>query len=330
MITRNFTLREETVDIFSLSKHFLVDSMGYLRPDDLYISGLAELGPTKRPIITEDMKYVTSPDLIDALKELGVKEVDVLVLDGANQNDLLKIINFESRPMYRGSKSLLYKTIKTLQHHLWNTDEGKEWYKQIHGDDINEKIGTLVGYKKSTISRIKSIGDNDFTYLEQVDDVDTEMTLRRAEEILDGERRLNERNDNYSGRLDSNGNAVKPTDDESREQDAKEPKPDVEQNNKKSAHKPKPATKPLFNINLHGFNVDLGSYGCYALDCSSGNTIMKCNDRFAGIVNVSPQKSNNPDEGVKFIIQEANNAGWSFQVVARGISKLLKEQEVES
>ena len=120
------------MNIASLKNHILVESMGYLKPDDLYISDVEALGIYKRPIVTEDNFVLTLPDYIDAARKLGVTDIEVLVIIGATSNDLIRLINFESRPWYRASKSLLYKAIKVLQKHLWNTAEGNNgashWY----------------------------------------------------------------------------------------------------------------------------------------------------------------------------------------------------------
>jgi len=56
---------------------------------------------------------------------------------------------------------------------------------------------------------------------------------------------------------------------------------------------------------------------------------MLCNDRLMGTVSINADKNNNPDEGLHYIIQNAEE-GWSFHVIAKSLNKLIKKQGVSN
>ena len=345
MIRPKFTFKQTTIKLALLKKHKLVDEMGYLKPDELYVSQLSEILLQKYPIVTEDLYYLTQPDFIEAMLALGADEIEVLVITGATINDLMKIINFESRPWYRASKSLLYKTVKTLQNHFWNTTEGKAWKECLPGDDINEVIGALVGYSKSTISNIKFIGDRDYALLDKIDDPDEDMTLTRARLLIEQGETMDRKKDNYSEFNDEKGEDE--LDDEDEDVDGTTPEEpemrpgtpgpflnSIPLGTESKPAQPMKAAKPkkekvICDAKLTGFSVSLGKYGNYTLDDSNGRTALIMNGKFAGFVHVDAEPSNNPNEKLQFIMQNPDE-GWSFHVIATRIYKLLKKQEVDN
>ncbi len=331
-----YSIKRSTKKLSEIKKHPLVDQMGYLRPDELYIEQLAEIGLYKAPLITEDGYYITLPDYIEASIQIGAKEIDVIVIEGCNGNDLLKIINFESRPWYRASKTILYKSIKTLQQHLWNTDEGRAWRDSLPGGDVNDVIGRLVGYSASTISLVKYIGENNYPLLDQVDDPDVDMTLSRANQIVKANLAINAKKDNYSDAFYTNLASQNEDDLENDMDEDEDHCNDPVDSADKGSEKIKPAglkngkppkQKEIFNIPLTSFSVGLGQYGDYTLDMSTGSPAILYNDKFAGFVKIKPKQSNNPNEGLHFVMQNAE-AEWSFHVIVSRINKLIKQQEV--
>lgn len=348
MIRPKFTFKQTSIKIGLLKKHKLVDEMGYLKPDELYVSQLSEIQLQKYPIVTEDSYYLTQPDFIEAMLALGTDEIEVLVIMGATINDLMKIINFESRPWYRASKSLLYKTVKTLQNHFWNSAEGRAWKESLPGDDINDTIGKLVGYSKSTISNIKFIGDKDYALLDKIDDPDEDMTLTRARLLIEQGEAMDRKKDNYSEYNDEKDEDLEP-DDPGEGDDVDVPAPEepemrpgtpkplanaghsgggAKSVQHKKAERPK-KEKVICDARLTSFSVSLGKYGDYTLDDSNGRTALIMNGKFAGFVYVDAEPSNNPNEKLQFIIQNPDE-GWSFHVSATRIVKLLKKQEVDN
>ena len=346
-MSKRFTLNRESRDVASLSIHPLVLEIGYIRPDELFLSDLRHFGLYKPVIITDDGFCITMPDYIDAAKQNGEKDVDALVIKGATYNDLLRLINFESRMSYRASKTILFKTIRLLEKHLWNTEEGKEWAKELKGDSIDEKIGSLVGYGDSTVALIKYIGKNDFALLDTVDDPDNEMTLTKAKQIVKENLAINAKKDNFEDVVFTNlpaelsGEADEAEGDEEEDFDdpgegAKDVETDDDGDGESAVVIPakpakvvkdkKPAkSKAPCDVRLTDFSVGLGRYGDFKLDLKTGRPAILWNDRFAGHVSITPAASNDPDEGVQFVIQHIDSE-WSFQVVARRITKIVKEE----
>ena len=333
MIRPTFTYERIVVKLSLLKKHPLVDQMGYLKPDDLYISELTDLKILKLPIITQDNYYLTLPDYVEAKKEIGDEEIEVVTINGATINDLLRIVNFESRPWYKASKSLLFKTIRTLQQHLWNTPDGKAWRDTLHGEDINSIIGQLVGYSGSTVSNIKYIGERDYSLLEMIDDPDVDMTLTRARFLIEQGEAMDKKKDNYSKLSEDDINddqgEIEHDEDEEEFMDGESMSTSVTKNCKPSKRKAEKEVAPNigFDAVLKGFSVSFGKYGDYTLDLSTGEAVMLLNDAFVGVVSINPEKSNNINEKVHFIMQNADE-GWSFHVTGTRIGKLLKKQEV--
>ncbi len=351
MTKHNFKLQQDTRNVSSLKNHQLVEAMGYLRPDDLYIADLTYLGTYKTPIVTDDGYVLTLPDYVDAARKAGIVDMDVLVITGATMNNLMRLINFESRPWYRASKSILYKSIKVLQNHLWNTEEGKQWRQTIKGDNINEQVGYLVGYGPSTVSLVKSIGDADYSLLDMIDDPESGMTLTKAMQVIKGNTEQNEKKDNLdhfeSTNLpeeagdddDSDDNIdddelddddLDDTDNDGDTKVAPAPKPGTAEptgKSKSSKNKAPNKIKVKYDVPLTAFSVGLGSYGDFTLDLKTGRPAMLYNDTLVGPVSISDMGTNNPAEGLHYCIQGVD-AKWSFQVIATRITNIVKEEEV--
>jgi hypothetical protein len=350
MVKHNFELQQDKRDLSSLKNHIMVETMGYLKPDDLYISDVKFLGVYKRPIITDDGYVLTLPDYVDAARKAGVLAMEVLVLTGANSNDLLRIINFESRPWYRASKAILYKSIKVLQDHLWNTEEGRLWRESIEGEGVNEVIGYLVGYSASTVSLVKSIGNADYSLLDQIDDPESGMTLTKAQQVIKDNADLEAKKDklehvNLTNLPDVN-EGDDDLDDDFQEGDGSEgdndggeggdkdngttgdPEPAKVKQAEKAVRGKKPAKQKVnYDVPLTSFSVGLGRYGDFTLDLKTGRPAMLYNDAFLGNVSISDKGHNNPAEGLHYVVQSVD-VDWSFQVIATRITNIVKEEEV--
>jgi len=339
-----FSLERATVRLSLLREHEIVSKLGYLKPDEIYANGVKELNLPEFPIVTEDHFYLTSPDYIDVLKaesDQYDREVEVFIVKGASINNLFQIVQFKSRPWYKASKSLLYKSVKVFQYHLWNTDEGRSWRDCLDGNDINEVLGKLFGYSASTISNVKAVGDYNYALLDQIDDPDANMTLTKALFLISEEKKLNSGKQKLSHVNLNNFEDEKEYDDVDTTDDIYEEEADdtsadqSEKGNVKNGGEAKvtienPKHLPTTSaINLTSFSVGFGSIGEFHLDLSTGTPAILHNDQFAGLVTITPSRKNNPDEGVHFVLQNHDN-GWGFQVVAKRMSRHVKTQEVES
>jgi len=347
MTKHNFELQKDTRNLSSLKNHQMVEAMGYLKPDDLYISDVKFLGVYKTPIITDDSYVLTLPDYVEAARKAGILDMEVLVLTKATSNDLMRLINFESRPWYRASKAILYKSIKVLQNHLWNTAEGKQWREAIEGNGINDVIGYLVGYSGSTVSLVKSIGDADYSLLDQIDDPESGMTLTKAQQVIKDNVAQNDKKDNLdhfeSTNLPEDAGDIDDLDDDDIDDDdlddadnqgdtkiasITKPGPAEPTGKSKSTKNRAPAKiKVKYDIPLTAFSVGLGSYGDFTLDLKTGRPAMLYNDVLVGSVSISDMGTNNPAEGLHYSIQGID-ARWSFQVIATRITNIVKEEEV--
>jgi len=181
--TKNIFTKEKR-NISDLIIHPIINKIGYLRPDDLYISDLKYFGTFKPVIITDANQYITLPEYIDAARQIGSDEIDVLVIKNTNDTDLLRLINFESRLNYQGNKVALFNIISILEWNLWNTASGRIWKDELPGNNINEKIGRLVGYKPSSISMIKYVGKINPKLLECIDDPESTLNFTQVNNML--------------------------------------------------------------------------------------------------------------------------------------------------
>ncbi len=345
MTKHNFELQKDTRSVSSLKNHQLVEAMGYLKPDDLYVSELGYLGLSKAPIITSDGYVLTLPDYVDAARKAGIPDMDVLILTGATANDLLRFVNFDARPWYRASKAILYKSIKVLEKHLWNTDEGKLWRQTIPGDNINEQIGYLVGYGQSTVSLVKTIGNADYSLLDRIDDPEGDMTLTKALRLIKDNAEQDGKNDNLGYVNETNLPGEENDDDEEADDDEDddgidEPTEHPEEKpgeptegvtttgRSKSRKNAKPGkVKAKCDVALTGFTMGLGRYGDFTLDLKTSRPAILYNDALLGYVSITGKDTNDPSEGLHYVIQGAD-ARWSFQVIATRITNIVKEEEV--
>ncbi|GAA4465480.1 hypothetical protein GCM10023093_17720 [Nemorincola caseinilytica] len=346
MTKHNFELQKDTRSVSSLKNHQLVEAMGYLKPDDLYVSEFEYLGVYKMPIVTDDSYVLTLPDYVQAAREAGVGDLDVLVITKATVNDLLRLINFESRPWYRASKAILYKSIKVLEKHLWNTEEGKLWRQTIPGDNINEQIGYLVGYGQSTVSLVKTIGNADYSLLDRIDDPEGDMTLAKALRLIKDNTEQNGKNDNLgsvnvTNLPDGSDEDEQPDeDDDEGDEDLDEPMEDPQEKtgestegaavaskgkSKKNAKAVK--VKAKCDVTLTAFTMGLGRYGDFTLDLKTSRPALLYNDALLGYVSISGKDTNDPSEGLHYVIQGVD-ASWSFHVIATRITNIVKEEEV--
>lgn len=332
MVIPKITFKQETARLCLLKKHTFIESMGYLKPDNFYTTEMWALRIPKYPVVI-DGYYLTSPEYIQAMLDAGVDTIDVLRVENATMNDLLRIVNLESRPWYRASKSMLYKAIKTIQSHMWNTEEGRQWRSSLPGDDINDVIGKIVGYSGSMVSKVKKIGDWNYAYLDAMDDPESNYTISSAEYLMEAEKRIQSKKDNYAGEQwsDTEDNEIDiddSNDSSSRIDKEGEVVEGVSKNVTPRKTKAKQeCIKQGADAVLTSFHVGFGKYGDFTLNLDGNTPAILMNDEFAGLVTIQPQKNNDLREGLHFIMQNADT-GWSFHVIGTRISKLLKQKEV--
>lgn len=352
MTEYNINYRREKRRVESLRLHEIIENIGFVQPDNMYKAELKYLGIYKEIVVTEDGRCLNMPDILLAAIEMKVEYVDVLVIETESEHAWLRLINFDNRHIYRGSKKALYEVIKLLQNHLWNDKQGRAWYDELPGDNINEKIGALVGYKASTISNIKFIGDKNITYLEKVDDPESDMNMAQAKVLVENEGKMNDKNDNYSGQIISsltggngvpisgegegsmNGNEgcdptvektngnVAITGDHSTESDNKKPK------SGKSSKKVKPK-EAVVTDELTSFSIGYKDSGNYTLQFTDGAPEIIREGESIGNIKIAPGKNNNVKEELRYILLSTDGK-WSFHILATRINNTIKQKEVEN
>ncbi len=335
-----FKYRDENRAVHTIMLHPIIEKIGFVEPDEVYKSELSYLGGCMLPVITENGMLLTKPECLIAALDMELHSIDVRVIEGANEHVLLRLINLDNRHIYRGSKKALYEVIKLLQNHLWNDKQGRAWYDELPGNNINEKIGALVGYSPSTISNIKFIGDKNITYLEKVDNPDSDMNLAQAKVLAEKEEKLNKRKPNYSGVLigSTDGNAggeSNPGSNPETEEPQGGKTPEVGgKQGEKTPKKRKTCKKPsepklIVKDKLLSFKVGFGDSGEYSLSETEGTQCMQHNGKPVGDVIIQEADENNIEEELRFII--LNTEGdWSFHVTATRLTNILKQKEVES
>jgi hypothetical protein len=342
---------KQTRRVDSLRLHEILETIGFVPPDKMYKAELKYLGIYKEIVVTKDGRCLNMPDILLAAIEMKVEYVNVLVIETESEHAWLRLINFDNRHIYRGSKTTLYKIIKLLQNHLWNDNEGRAWYNELPGDGINEKIGALVGYSPSTISNIKYIGDNDITYLEKVDDPEFDMNLAQAKILVDSEKKMNTKNDNYSGQEISSfgegcGDQTPVNDNNQTDGEVSDPTagntngngaitgehPSEPGNKKpkrrKSAKKAKPK-EAVETDELTSFSVGYKKSGEYTLDFADDVPMIIHNGEPVGGVYIEPGGNNNVNEELRYVLLSKDNK-WSFHIIATRINNIIKQKEVES
>lgn len=167
-MTKNFIYTQKTVDIDTLKLHPFFETVGSLMPTDQFVKDVAYFGYLELPVVTPEGLILTHSEDVLAAMALGDQTMDVVEINNANEDDIMRFIDFKSTVKHGKNRRAMYKTIEFLKDYLTKDNDGKAFAKRIEGNKTKEKIAKLLGVSATTVQNIMTIG-NDIQALEDID-----------------------------------------------------------------------------------------------------------------------------------------------------------------
>lgn len=169
------------VVIKNLYAHPFLEKYGLSKITDFEIAQMAKFDiPVGQVIATKDNAVIHGWDEVLTAKKMGNKSISVLTID----IDADMVIQVTSMKNMRRKLSRIQQAelIVELRHYMNHNEKGVAWKDEIPGDEINKKIGFLIGYSYGMTNQLERIYKYDSGLLNRVDE--GEMSLTEAISLL--------------------------------------------------------------------------------------------------------------------------------------------------
>ena len=127
-----------------------------LNPSDLYINESKYFDFYELPLVTKDLQILTHIESYKAAVANNAEYLKVIIAKKLDNNDIPRLINFGFY-IKKMTKADRYETCLYMREYLEKNKNGKAWGKQLNGD-INQKLGTILGYDHETIKLWQRVG----------------------------------------------------------------------------------------------------------------------------------------------------------------------------
>ncbi len=131
-------------------------------------------------ICTKNKDVLHNYEAVETAKRMGLKEMEVTMLD-IDTDAAIQVICFKNMRR-RLSRLQQAELIAELRKYMNETEAGRIWKEEVPGEEINKKIGFLVGYSYGMINQLERIYKYNHDLLSRIDD--GEITFAQALESL--------------------------------------------------------------------------------------------------------------------------------------------------
>jgi hypothetical protein len=166
----NLIYREQKACLISELKPNKIYDIGSSILNEQYANETARWERYEKPVITSDGIVLKHWEDVLAAKANGLEVIDVIVVEGLDEGDLMRYINF---CIYFSKLNYLQRfiLISELEKYLTTTAKGKAWSQSLRGAernfDINSQLGIITGYHKESIKYYKRIGKHGIKYFDE-------------------------------------------------------------------------------------------------------------------------------------------------------------------
>lgn len=213
-------------------------------------------------IVTKDNTVIHNVEALEQAKQLNLKEVDAVIIDGLEEDELIQVTAFKNMGK-TVKRRVIAEVIQELDEYMTNDEKGKIWKDEIPGSRICDKISFLIGKSYGSVYSIREMYKYNTDLLDKIDE--RAITIKEAEEEIAILKHKLE------GELNGNGN----TDDEDNKDDEERGEKEVKRKTKPrrlAGERNMVECEPLVGIELtyksgrKSFIAADGSHAC--LECN--------------------------------------------------------------
>lgn len=153
---KQITATKTTITIKDLTIHPFLAKYGITEITDFEAAQYKKFSlPPGDVICTKNNDVLYNYEAVETARKIGLKTLDVTVLD-IDTDTVIQVVSFKNMRR-RLSRRQQAELIVELRKYMDETKAGKEWKKEIDGDEINKKIGFLVGYSYGMVNQLERI-----------------------------------------------------------------------------------------------------------------------------------------------------------------------------
>ena len=164
-----FVYEKQSIDPSSIQIHPLLLAAGPIVSNDVFVEFYNEFNHLETPVITEDGFAITHAADVLAAQHLGINTIDVVVMNNAKENDVVRFISFKNVISHGENRTAIYKMTNYLTKYLTKTPEGKELASEFDTNKTRNVVAEIMGLSSGTVHNIKTIGDNNPEMLDKID-----------------------------------------------------------------------------------------------------------------------------------------------------------------
>jgi hypothetical protein len=168
-VKKTFTYESKIEKVAAIQIHPCYETLNQAVPNAIFAEFIKEFGYMERPLVTEDGYAITHPSDVLAAKDLGIEEIEIVMMKNATKEDVIRFMSFKEVVKHGKSRVLLYKTITLLTDHLTKTESGKEWAKEYDSNKTRTVVSKITGVSTGTIQNISTIGNKKPELLVEID-----------------------------------------------------------------------------------------------------------------------------------------------------------------
>ncbi len=178
---KKITANKTTVKTTDLTMNPFLAKYGKTKITDFEVGQYIKFSlPPGDVICTTNKDVLHNFEAVETAMRMGLKEMEVTMLD-IDSDAAIQVISFKNMRR-RLSRLQQAELIASLRKYMNETEAGKIWKEEVPGEEINRKIGFLVGYSYGMINQLERIYKYNPDLLSKIDDGD--MTFTEALESL--------------------------------------------------------------------------------------------------------------------------------------------------
>ena len=153
----------------SLEIHPLLKIASTAVSNDIFLDFYNEFNFLEIPVVTEDGYVITHAADVNCAKELGIVDMEVVIMKEATQDDIIRFVSFKHIINHGKNRFALYQLIKFLTKHLTQNVSGKELAAEFETNKTRTIVAKLINLSPGTVQSVTAIGDKDQELLKKID-----------------------------------------------------------------------------------------------------------------------------------------------------------------
>ncbi len=168
-MTNKISYEKKSAPVSSLMIHPGLQLLDSTIQNEVFKSFYNEFQYLETPVVTEDNFVITHAIDVLAAKQIGIENIEVVVLKNVDEAQVIRFISFKEVVKHGKNKVALSKAVTLLTHHLTKNEAGKEWAKTIPGSKTRQKIANTLGVSDGTIQGIMALAKKNPEALAKID-----------------------------------------------------------------------------------------------------------------------------------------------------------------